>query len=86
MTAVENVLVGSCAVGAGAVERAVAKPALQDGGAALVARARSCSHRGARGRANEIARNLPYGDQRRLEIGRALALGRLLLLDEPTAG
>ena len=33
------------------------------------------------------ARNLPYGDQRRLEIGRALASKpKLLLLDEPTAG
>jgi branched-chain amino acid transport system ATP-binding protein len=38
-------------------------------------------------RANEPAHNLPYGDQRRLEIARALASRpRLLLLDEPTAG
>lgn len=38
-------------------------------------------------KANEIARNLPYGDQRRLEIGRAMASDpKLILLDEPTAG
>ena len=37
--------------------------------------------------ANEEARNLPYGKQRLLEIGRALGLNpRLLLLDEPAAG
>jgi branched-chain amino acid transport system ATP-binding protein len=40
-----------------------------------------------RQRAEELARNLPYGDQRRLEIVRALASEpTLLLLDEPTAG
>jgi branched-chain amino acid transport system ATP-binding protein len=38
-------------------------------------------------RADELARNLPYGDQRRLEIARALATNpKLLCLDEPAAG
>ncbi len=42
---------------------------------------------GLRRRATTLARNLPYGDQRRLEIARALATQpKLLLLDEPTAG
>jgi branched-chain amino acid transport system ATP-binding protein len=38
-------------------------------------------------RRDSIARNLPYGDQRRLEIARAMATGpSVLLLDEPAAG
>jgi len=38
-------------------------------------------------KAGETAKNLPYGDQRRLEVARALATEpQLLLLDEPTAG
>jgi branched-chain amino acid transport system ATP-binding protein len=42
---------------------------------------------GLRGRGDILARNLAYGEQRRLEIGRALATQpKLLMLDEPTAG
>ena len=42
---------------------------------------------GLKQKAFELARNLPYGEQRKLEIIRALASGpKLLLLDEPTAG
>jgi branched-chain amino acid transport system ATP-binding protein len=42
---------------------------------------------GLQAKANEVAKNLPYGEQRRLELARALASRpTLLLLDEPTAG
>ncbi len=89
MTAVENVLVGMHArVGTGLWSALSRNGRFKTEERALWARAAELLDTvGLRGRANEIARNLPYGDQRRLEIGRALASRpALLLLDEPTAG
>jgi branched-chain amino acid transport system ATP-binding protein len=89
MTAVENVLVGMHARVASGFWSAVSRnPHWKREEETLWARAGELLDIvGLRGRANELARNLPYGDQRRLEIGRALASKpALLLLDEPTAG
>jgi len=89
MTAVENVLVGMHArVGTGLWSALSRNRRFKTEEGALWTRAAELLDTvGLRGRANEIARNLPYGDQRRLEIGRALASRpALLLLDEPTAG
>ena len=89
MTAVENVLVGMHArIGTGLWSALSRNRRFKTEEGALWTRAAELLDTvGLRGRANEIARNLPYGDQRRLEIGRALASRpALLLLDEPTAG
>jgi branched-chain amino acid transport system ATP-binding protein len=89
MTTAENVLVGMHSRVRVGVRDVLARTAkFRDAEAGLWRRAGELLDRvGLRGKANEIARNLPYGDQRRLELARALASEpALLLLDEPTAG
>jgi branched-chain amino acid transport system ATP-binding protein len=89
MTAIENVLVGSHTHLTANFAMAIIRPpgVLSEERTALRRASDLLEFVGLRGRGNEIARNLAYGEQRRLEIARALAVRpRLLLLDEPTAG
>ncbi len=89
MTAIENVLVGAhLHIGTNVLTAIVRPPATSRGERAAVETAvELLRFVGLAGRENELARNLAYGEQRRLEIARALAVRpRLLLLDEPTAG
>ena len=89
MTAIENILVGQhCRMRAGvwgAITRNTA--AMEEEREAFNRAAELLDFVGLTDQGDLLARNLPYGDQRKLEIARALATGpRLLLLDEPTAG
>jgi branched-chain amino acid transport system ATP-binding protein len=89
MTALENVLVGMhCRLKGGILRSIVRTPRIRH----EEREAREKGHEllafsGLRDKDDEISRNLSYGDQRRLEVARALATQpKLLLLDEPTAG
>ena len=89
MTAIENVLVGMHArIPLGLWDVLSHRAGFRMTEGRLAARAAALLERvGLRASANNVARNLPYGDQRRLELARALASEpSLLLLDEPTAG
>jgi branched-chain amino acid transport system ATP-binding protein len=89
MTAAENVLVGMHSRVRLGVRDVLGRTArFQEVEHGLWRRAGELLDRvGLHAKANEVARNLPYGDQRRLELARALASEpALLLLDEPTAG
>jgi branched-chain amino acid transport system ATP-binding protein len=89
MTAIENVLVGMhCRLKGGIIGSVVGWPRVRREEKAARERARELlRYCGLPRRHEEYAGTLPYGDQRRLEVARALATDpKLLLLDEPTAG
>jgi len=89
MTVLDNILVGEhCRLHASVAGAVFRPPSVVAEESAARARGRELlAFVGLADKADELAKNLPYGDQRRLEIGRALATEpRLLLLDEPTAG
>jgi len=89
MTAIENVLVGQHPHLHAGIIGGIFRPARvrKEEADALAEARRLLQFVGLVGKGDLLARNMPYGDQRRLEIARALASKpKLLLLDEPTAG
>ena len=89
MTALENVMVGTDARHRTSVPGALARSPRhrREERSAIERSAALLQFVGIAHRGEEKAKNLPYGDQRRLEIARALATDpAVLLLDEPTAG
>ncbi|MGC4112479.1 MAG: ABC transporter ATP-binding protein [Nocardioides sp.] len=89
MTALENVLVGADSNSSVGMFNALFRTPLhrRTEAAAIEDAYQLLDFVGVGGRADELAENLSYGDQRRLEIARALATKpKLLCLDEPAAG
>jgi len=89
MTSIENILVGEHVhLHTNLVDAVVRTKRFKEEEAAAEEEAkRLLNFVGLRGLGDSLARNLPYGAQRRLEIARALATKpKMLLLDEPTAG
>ncbi|MGZ4289480.1 MAG: ABC transporter ATP-binding protein [Gaiellaceae bacterium] len=89
MTALENVMVGMHArMHANLFNSILRTPFVRrEEKGARVKAFELLEYTGLRRKAYEAAKNLPYGEQRKLEVARALATEpQLLLLDEPTAG
>jgi branched-chain amino acid transport system ATP-binding protein len=89
MTALENVMVGRyCRTTTGPLTSIIRGPKFRRDEKATAARAQELLDFVGLGHTTDhLARNLSYGDQRRLEIARALGTDpKVLLLDEPTAG